>query len=172
MYEANEKLHDDVSSPSLSFWMELIFILVNTLIRKITAFEPQKTHTWSYRSKCYAEIWHNHYDQWRYLLHRNTRFSCTRSECPGSLMGSHFFYLKLLWKSFDSGQDSSSRQAVQTKMQKIFFRWFPLSRFLAKTLRIIKTAMKSFSKIFDLNRSESTSDCRSRQSRIKLTHTT
>ena len=44
-----------------------------------------------------------------------------------------------------------------------------LSRFLAKTLRIIKAAMKSFSKIC---RSETTLNCRSRHSRIKLTHTT
>ena len=34
----------------------------------------------------------------------------------------------------------------QNKIQKVFFPRFPLSRFLAKTLRVNKIAMKNFSK--------------------------
>ena len=34
----------------------------------------------------------------------------------------------------------------QNKIRKVFLRRFPLSRFLAKTLRVNKIAMKSFSK--------------------------
>ena len=52
---------------------------------------------------------------------------------------------------------------------QIFFRRFPLSRLLAKTLRVNKIIMKSFSKFC---RSESTLNCRSSHSSIKLTHTT
>ena len=33
-----------------------------------------------------------------------------------------------------------------TKIRKVFLRRFPLSRFLAKTLRVNKIAMKNFSK--------------------------
>ena len=48
--------------------------------------------------------------------------------------------------------------------------WFPLSRFLEKILWLNKPAMKKFrKKIFS---SESTLNCRSHHSRIKLTHTT
>ena len=54
------------------------------------------------------------------------------------------------------------------KYEKIFLRRLPLSRFLIKTLRVIKIAMQSFSKIC---RSDSSLNCRSRHSRIKLKHT-
>ena len=50
---------------------------------------------------------------------------------------------------------------------KIFLRRFPISKLLAKTLRVNRIAMKSFSKIC---RSDSTLNCRSHHSHIKLTH--
>ena len=43
-----------------------------------------------------------------------------------------------------SGFEPQTRH--QNKIQKVIFRRFPLSRFLAKTLRVNKIAMKSFSK--------------------------
>ena len=43
-----------------------------------------------------------------------------------------------------SGFESQARH--QNKIRKVFVRRFPLSRFLAKTLRVNKIAMKSFSK--------------------------
>ena len=51
--------------------------------------------------------------------------------------------------------------------KKYFFKDFFFSRFLAKTLKINKIAMKSFSKI---SRSKSTFNYRSRHSCIKLTN--
>ena len=42
------------------------------------------------------------------------------------------------------GFESQARH--QNKIRKVFLRRFPLSRFLAKTLRVNKIAMKSFSK--------------------------
>ena len=49
-------------------------------------------------------------------------------------------------------------------IKKNILRWLPTRRFLAKTLRANKFDMK------DICRSESTLNCRSRHSRIKLTH--
>ena len=43
-------------------------------------------------------------------------------------------------------QGSSSSPDIKTKYKKVFLRRFPLSKFLAKTLRVNKIAMKSFSK--------------------------
>ena len=65
------------------------------------------------------------------------------------------------------GFESQARH--QNEVQKVFLRRFPLSRFLAKTLRVNKIAMKSFQQIC---RSESALNCRSRHLCIKLTHTT
>ena len=54
----------------------------------------------------------------------------------------------------------------QHKIQKVFLRLFPLSRFLVKTLRVNKIAMKSFSRYLStLNGTYSLSY-------IKLTHIT
>ena len=53
--------------------------------------------------------------------------------------------------------------------KKIFFRQFHLSRFLAKSLRVNKTAMKNFLKNLSFGVGFS---CRFRHSCIKLTHTT
>ena len=44
------------------------------------------------------------------------------------------------------GFESQARH--QNEIRKIFLRRFPLSRFLAKTLRVNKNAMKSFPKNF------------------------
>ena len=56
----------------------------------------------------------------------------------------------------------------EMKYETIFLRWLSLSRFLAKTLRINKIALKSWSKIYRL---ETILNCRSCHSYIKLTHT-
>ena len=64
-----------------------------------------------------------------------------------------------------------NRSNIFNNTKKIYLRRLPLSRFLAKTLKVNKIAMKSVSK--QICRSESTLDCRSpRHSCIKLTHTT
>ena len=62
-----------------------------------------------------------------------------------------------------------SQVCHQNENMKIFLRQLPLSRFLAKTLRVNKIAMRTFSKIFCL---ELTLNCRSHHSCIKLTHPT
>ena len=41
---------------------------------------------------------------------------------------------------------SNPRSDIKTKYKKIFLRRLPLSRFLAKTLRVNKIAMKTFTK--------------------------
>ena len=60
------KLYDDDHDYDVDFTinnsrlrMKLIFMFVSPIISKIAAFEPQKTHTWSYRRKC------NHYE-WQF----------------------------------------------------------------------------------------------------------
>ena len=56
------------------------------------------------------------------------------------------------------------------KKKKLFLRRLPLSRFLAKTLESKLTCHEKVSQ--KICCSESTLNCRSRHSRIKLTHTT
>ena len=59
---------------------------------------------------------------------------------------------KLPWSSrqcvglLDEKPGSESQGRHQNEIRKVFLRRFPLSRFLAKTLRINKIAIKSFSK--------------------------
>ena len=65
--------------------------------------------------------------------------------------------------------DFRSDISKKRNVKKTFLRRLPLSRFLAKTLRVNKIAIKSFSKICTL---DSTLNCECRHSCIKLTHTT
>ena len=76
------------------------------------------------------------------------------------------FVIMVRFLDLKPGFELQARQ--QNKIQKVFLRWFHLSRFLAKTLRINNIVMKNFSKIC---RSESTLNCGSRHLCIKLTHT-
>ena len=67
---------------------------------------------------------------------------------------------------------SNSRSDIKAKYDKIFLQWLSLSRFLAKTQRVNKIAMKSLKKEKKNSWLESTLNCRFRHSCIKLTHTT
>ena len=64
------------------------------------------------------------------------------------------------------------RISGQISKRNIKQKIFPLSRFLAKTLRVNKTCHEMLFKRKRLCSSESTLNCRSRRSLIKLTHTT
>ena len=65
------------------------------------------------------------------------------------------------------GFESQARH--QNKIRKVFPWRFPLSRFLAKTLRVNKNCHEVSQNIY---RSESTLNCRFRHLCIKITHTT
>ena len=49
-------------------------------------------------------------------------------------------------KLLDEKPGFESQERQQNEIRKVFLRRFALSRFLAKTLRVNKIAMKSFSK--------------------------
>ena len=90
-----------------------------------------------------------------YLIGHNKKSPLSSRQCVGLL---------------DEKPVFESQVRHQNEIRKVFLRRFPLSRFLAKTLRKkIKLPRKVSQKIC---RSESTLNCRSRHLCIKLTHTT
>ena len=104
---------------------------------------------------------------WRFLQLRNefvllrNSFFILRFYCQNSVAKKYSSYFLFCWivLCFFMKSPCSCRQCVdlldvkpvfepqarhQYKIQKVFIRWFPLSRYLVKTLRINKIAMKSF----------------------------
>ena len=95
---------------------------------------------------------------------RIVKYVLTSKECNKSLNVTA--YKRSRFKPHVRHQNENIKTNISSEVRKLFLRRFPLSRFLAKTLRKNKIAMKFKKKNCC---SESTLNCRSRHLCIKLT---